>query len=296
MLGMVAVIGHLARMPYVSGFLDALLVGPTHLHNAAYLIDYTLFELAMLLLIDTEIQIVLPRRSSRIGILSSTLIAVIISTQLASFAVSDLATEDHPYLPLAFDGSIAEWVFFGMFSFDLLAVGLVSISVAAVGAYWSYGRARWAFGMLFIIALLMLAQAAHQSVFTFIAARSPALSSGWYGKHAEAISAVILSLVLLLFITAVSIVFSRSLFAHFRRYKLLRQQCDEWTRLRQAVPGLGWLEIKTPAARRRTLWAAARTTLTTHRMMIELSDAQFGVDRYVLLPVSSAYEERRRQQ
>lgn len=277
LIALLVVTGRMLRAPDIQGPLDAYVLNTVGVHNAGYLLNQGFALLALTILLVLNAELLFPWLRTPPGrFASDTFKAVTMATIAATLMFSDLGQQETDYLPGAYDGSVPQAIFFALFGVICVAAGAVSLFVTTPGVRWTRGYLRASFISYSLTMILCILLGIHEWVFVFVVARNEEyLTQWWYGRNSLAVAGVIMTAIFILFMTSVSTYSISALRARMMRYRALRAQLDTWIYLREHAPSLEWSEVPTPGRSRLSCWRAAHDSITTYRMMIELSDADF---------------------
>lgn len=277
LIALLIVTGRMLRAPDIQEPLDTFVLKTFGVHNAGYLLNQGLALLALTILLVLNSELLFPwLRTAGGHFVSDAFKAITMATIVGTLVFSDLGQKETEYLPGAYDGSLPQTVFFMLFGIICVAAGTVSLFVTIPGVRWTRGYLRASFVSYSLTMLLCILLGVHEWVFVFAVARNEERLSGWwYGRNSLAVAGVIMTAIFILFMVAVSTYSISALRARMTRYRALRAQLDTWIRIREALPSIEWSEVPTPGRSRLSCWRAAHDSITTYRMMIELSDADF---------------------
>lgn len=266
LIALLVVTGRTLRAPGIREPLDDFALETIGVHNAGYLLNQGFNLLALTILLVVNAELLFPWLRTSPGRFSSDLFKIaVVGTIAATLILTDLGQKETPYLPGAYDGSLPQSIYFGLFGIICVATGIVSLFVTLPGVRWTRGYLRTSFisysGTMVLCVLLGL----HEWVYVFLVARNPQLrTEWWYGRNSLLVAGVIMTGIFVLFIVAVSTYSISALRARAQRYRALREQLDSWIRLREVAPSIEWSEVPTPGRSRRSCWKASRDSITTY--------------------------------
>ncbi|NMD58003.1 hypothetical protein [Tsukamurella columbiensis] len=277
LIALIIVTGRMFRAPVVREPFDALVGGAIGIQNAGYILSQVFVVLALLILLVLNCEVLFPWFRTAPGHLLSDIFKVgYVAAVTLTLAFSDLGEAEVTYLPAAYDGSVLETIFFALFAIICMLTGSVSLMVTIPAVKWTRGYLRMTFISYSLMMVLCFLYGLHSWVYSRTIARYPdRVSEWWYGRNAMSVSAMIMVGVLGLFILAVSTYSVSAVRARLYRYRALRAQLDTWIYVRENAPTLEWSDVPTPRRSRLSCWRAAKNSIATYRMMIELSDADF---------------------
>ena len=272
---LLAALAKLARTPDVADrFGEPALAHLTDANNGMTLIGMTLGAMVAVPAVVLMSDLTGRTPSMLWAILAQATIAV---GMVLTFSFSDIpAAGPSSYItatvPMPWNPST--WAYWGIFLGSIGIAGLVNL-VLALHAYSVVRRGTFAGALLGWAATagaacLYIAN----KIVNLIAQQDAAgtIPTGWYLRHVETISLVLILTVVAAFVATLAIYPVQRLPHRWRRYRMLRRGVDAWNRARIEHPDSVLPDLAVPTSNRRDLWRAARDPLSSYSLQVELAD------------------------